>query len=85
MGGGGSDGGAAVTSTYVTIQQAAVYACRDERTIRRWIADGRLQERRTATGRRVVVLHDLMVLEARVRSAPRRRQMERLADLMREV
>ena len=83
MGGGGSVGGTPMT--YVTIQQAAVYACRDERTIRRWVADGWLQESRTATGRRLVVLHDLMVLESRVRSAPRRRQMERLADLMREV
>lgn len=76
MGSGGPDGG---THTWVTIQQAATYACRDERTVRRWITQGLVVERRTASGRRMVVLQQVMVVEARVRTAPRRRQLERLA------
>lgn len=81
MGGGGADGGTPVTGTLVTVQQAAVWVARDERTVRRWITQGLLVDHQTASGRRVV-LQEALAVEVRVRTAPRRRQMERLASLL---
>jgi hypothetical protein len=66
----------------VTIVEAALMAHRDERTVRRWITQGLLVDHRDVTGRRVVVLREVMLVEAHVRSAPRRRQAQRLADLL---
>lgn len=66
----------------VTVAEAAYMAHRDERTVRRWITQGLLVDHRDGTGRRVVVLREVMIVEARVRQAPRRRQAERLASLL---
>lgn len=66
----------------VTVAQAAFMAHRDERTVRRWITQGLLVEYRDRNGHRVLVLREVMRVEAYVRSAPRRRQAERLANLL---
>lgn len=66
----------------VTVAEAALMAHRNERTVRRWITQGLLVEYRTASGRRVLVLREVMRVEAHVRSAPRRRQVARLVELM---
>ena len=65
----------------VTVAEAALMAHRDERTVRRWIAQGLLTEYRDPSGRRVLVLRDVMVVEARVRRGPKTRAMQRLLDV----
>ena len=77
MVGTGPDSTGAVTY-FLSIQDAATLAHRDERTIRRWIAEGRLDEYRTPSGQRLVLLTDVTALEASMRSRRQRMAQERL-------
>lgn len=66
----------------VTIKQAAEKTERDERTIQRWIAAGRLAAYPDGTGRRLVVLQEVLALESDLRMRARNRQKQRLEQLL---
>ena len=68
----------------VTIKQAADKAARDERTIQRWIQMGKITAYPDGTGRRLVVLQEVLAVEADVRMRAQNRQKQRLRQMLGE-
>lgn len=68
--------------TLVTLSQAAQRVGRDERTVQRWVHEGRLTAYPDGTGRRLVALQEAIALEADIRSRFQNRQRQRLVELL---
>ena len=67
--------------TLVSLSMAAQRVGRDERTLQRWVASGRLTAYPDGTGRRLVVLQEAIALEADIRERTKNRQMQKLVDI----
>jgi excisionase family DNA binding protein len=61
---------------------AAERVARDERTVQRWVHDGRLAAYDDGSGRRLVRLDEVLRLEAEVRLRMQNRQRQRLTELL---
>lgn len=67
--------------TLLSIQAVAERVGRDERTVQRWVASGRLTAYPDGTGRRLVVLQEAIALEADLRQRMKNRQMQKLVEI----
>ena len=77
---GGAGHGERPVRTLVPLQTAAERVGRDERTIQRWVASGRLTAYPDGTGRRLVVLQEALSVEADLRQRTKNRQMQKLVE-----
>lgn len=71
--------------TLVTLKVAAERAGRDERTLQRWVAAGRVTTYPDGTGRRLVVLQEVLSVEADIRMRAQNRQNQRLRQILGEM
>ena len=60
------------TARLLTIEEAAVSACRPASTIRRWLADGRLKPYAKYGGRTLILEDDVLRVDADTRRVYRR-------------
>lgn len=78
---GGSTDGRGPVKTLVPLAQAARHVGKDERTVQRWVASGRVTAYPDGTGRRLVVLQEVIAVEADIRTRTKNRQMQKLSEL----
>lgn len=78
---GGAGAGQRPVRTLVPLTVAAERVGRDERTVQRWVASGRLTAYPDGTGRRLVSLQEALSVERDLRQRTKNRQMQKLAEL----